>query len=208
MINDAYAAIGYGAGGISAPGPVSLVADNNTTPASQVNSSVLANQIGGGPLGGAFGGPVAAGTPPVMGGPGGLGGGAQADFDSLIDLIISTVASDTWVENGGGQGDIRPFPTNLSLVISQTQQVHEEIADLLEQLRRLQDLQVTIEVRFIRLADDFFERIGIDFDFNIEDKTLLQPDPDDDDPQAPLLFPGADFEPRRESATVGLEPTM
>ena len=41
----------------------------------------------------------------------------------------------------------------------------------------------------------------------IEDKTLLQPDPDDDDPQAPLLFPGADFEPRRESATVGLEPT-
>ena len=37
------------------------------------------------------------------------GGGAQADFDSLIDLIQSTVAPDTWVENGGGQGAIRPF---------------------------------------------------------------------------------------------------
>jgi general secretion pathway protein D len=46
--------------------------------------------------------------------------------------------------------------------------VHEEIADLLEQLRRLQDLQVTIEVRFITLADTFFERIGVDFDFNIQ----------------------------------------
>jgi general secretion pathway protein D len=46
--------------------------------------------------------------------------------------------------------------------------VHEEIADLLEQLRRLQDLQVTIEVRFISLNDTFFERIGVDFDFNIQ----------------------------------------
>lgn len=55
------------------------------------------------------------------------------------------------------------------MVISQTQDVHEQIADLLDQLRRLQDLQVTIEVRFITLNDSFFERIGIDFDFAIDD---------------------------------------
>jgi hypothetical protein len=55
----------------------------------------------------------------------------------------------------------------LSLVISQTEDVHEEIVDLLEQLRRNQDLQVTIEVRFITLSDTFFERIGVDFDFNV-----------------------------------------
>ena len=61
-----------------------------------------------------------------------------------------------------------PFQTNLSLVVSQTQEVHEEIADLLDQLRRLQDLQVTIEVRFITLDDAFAERIGVDFDFNIQ----------------------------------------
>ncbi len=48
----------------------------------------------------------------------------------------------------------------MSLVIRQTQQVHDEIADLLEQLRRLQDLQVTIEVRFVTVSDRFFERIG------------------------------------------------
>jgi len=52
-------------------------------------------------------------------------------------------------------------------VVSQTQEVHEEIVDLLEQLRKLQDLQVTIEVRFITLEDDFFERIGVDFNFEI-----------------------------------------
>jgi general secretion pathway protein D len=61
----------------------------------------------------------------------------------------------------------------LSLVVSQTQDVHERIVDLLDQLRRLQDLQVTIEVRFIILNDDFFERIGIDFDFNIDSNTNL-----------------------------------
>lgn len=59
-------------------------------------------------------------------------------FDPLIDLIVSTVATETWSENGGGCGEVRPFLTNRSLVISNTQNVHEEIADLLEHLRRLQ----------------------------------------------------------------------
>jgi general secretion pathway protein D len=94
----------------------------------------------------------------------------MADFDTLINLITTTIAPQTW-EALGGPGSIEGFPTNLSLVISQTQEVHEQIADLLDQLRRLQDLQVTIEVRFITLNDRFFERIGIDFDFNIEDNS-------------------------------------
>jgi Protein of unknown function (DUF1598) len=41
------------------------------------------------------------------------GAGANADFDSLIDLITSTVAVDTWADNGGGQAEIRPFPTGV-----------------------------------------------------------------------------------------------
>jgi general secretion pathway protein D len=111
---------------------------------------------------------------------------------------VSTVQTETWAENGGGEAEIRPFPTNLSLVISQTQAVHEEIADLLEQLRRLQDLQVTIEVRFIRLSDSFFERIGIDFDMNVEDRGV--------DTNATLPT-GTTFEPAgRRSNTVGLLP--
>lgn len=97
-------------------------------------------------------------------GPGGVSGGTQPDFDSLIELITSTIAPTTW-DDVGGPGSLTPH--NLSLVISQTQEVHEEIADLLEQLRRLQDLQVTIEVRFITLNDNYFERIGVNFDFEI-----------------------------------------
>jgi general secretion pathway protein D len=110
--------------------------------------------------------PNSGATPTIPFGPPTVGGG-QADFQSLIDLIQSTVAADTW-DTTGGPGAIKPFDTNLSLVVSQTQEVHEEIADLLEQLRRLQDLQVTIEVRFVSLNDTFFERIGVDFDFNIQ----------------------------------------
>ncbi len=105
-------------------------------------------------------------TPSIPFGPA-VGGGAQADFQSLINLITETIAPTTWA-TVGGPGTIREFATNLSLVISQTQDVHDKIADLLDQLRRLQDLQVTIEVRFISLSDTFFERIGVDFDFNIQ----------------------------------------
>jgi general secretion pathway protein D len=110
--------------------------------------------------------PVMGSSPSIPFGPPTVGGG-QADFQTLINLIQQTVAPTTW-NTVGGTGAIQPFPTNLSIVVSQTQEVHEEIADLLDQLRRLQDLQVTIEVRFITLSDRFFERIGVDFDFNIQ----------------------------------------
>ena len=104
----------------------------------------------------------------------------NTDFSPLMDLITSTIAPDSW-EQTGGEATVKPFETTLSLIIRQTQKVHEEIADLLSQLRRLQDLQVTIEVRFVTVSDRFFERIGIDFDFNIKpsvgypkfDNTLL-----------------------------------
>lgn len=94
----------------------------------------------------------------------------NADFSSLTDLITSTISPESW-EQSGGEASLKPYPGTLSLVIRQTQKVHEEIHDLLEQLRRLQDLQVTIEVRFVTVADRFFERIGIDFDFNIKPTT-------------------------------------
>jgi hypothetical protein len=37
------------------------------------------------------------------------GGGAQADFDTLIDLIVATIAPDTW-DDVGGDGSIQGFP--------------------------------------------------------------------------------------------------
>jgi general secretion pathway protein D len=141
--------------------PLTVVASRDGKQASgMINPAVLTQNMSN-PMSGT-------GGVPMGGGPGGLGGGPQADFDSLINLITSTVAPTTW-DDVGGPGSIAPFETNLSIVVSQTQAVHEQIVDLLEQLRRLQDLQVTIEVRFLTLNDNFFERIGVDFDFDIDD---------------------------------------
>lgn len=161
-IKSAHDALGYG-GSPSSLRQVPITLANNEGEANS-NTSVLAQMGAAGMLPS-----LNSGQEPSRGfGPGGMGGAAMADFDSLIELITSTIAPDEWAEVGGA-GAIEEYETTLSLVISQTQEVHEQIADLLDQLRRLQDLQVTIEVRFITLNDDFFERIGMDFDFSIDD---------------------------------------
>jgi len=162
--------MGFGGGstfGSSTTTPMAVVAsrDGKGNSAS-INSNLLAQISSSSSAGAGMNGMPK--NLPVGSGPGGLGGGAQADFDSLIDLIKTTIKPQSW-DDAGGVGSISPFETNLSLVVSQTQDVHEELADLLEQLRRLQDLQVTIEVRFITLNDNFFERVGLSFDFNIQD---------------------------------------
>lgn len=95
------------------------------------------------------------------------------DFDSLVDLITTTVEPGAW-DIDGGAGTLAGDENTLSLVIRQTPAVHEQIVDLLNQLRKLQDLQVTVEVRFVSVTDRFFERIGVDFDFNVQD-TLGDP---------------------------------
>ncbi|MBX3420491.1 MAG: general secretion pathway protein GspD [Pirellulaceae bacterium] len=115
-------------------------------------------------------GPVMGGPPIMaMGSPSPIGGGgAAADFASLMNLIQQTIEPDNWAANGGTSTMLQ-YPANLSLVVSAPQTTHEKIADLLESLRRLQDLQVTIEVKFITLTDNFFERMGVDFDLRVED---------------------------------------
>jgi len=109
--------------------------------------------------------------PPSIGNPGGI---TEADFDDLIELIQETIDPDSWEENGG-TGRLRPFASNLSLVVTATQEVQDQIQDLLTRLRQLNDVQIVIEVRFITLNDDFFERLGIDFDFKLEDGSNLTP---------------------------------
>ena len=100
-------------------------------------------------------------------------GSRDNDFSGLIDLITTTVEPGSWSIDGG-DGQVATNENTLSLVIRQTAAVHDQISDLLSQLRKLQDLQVTVEVRFISVSDRFFERIGVDFDFNVQD-TLGDP---------------------------------
>lgn len=124
-----------------------------------------------GPVSGSNPGFMQAGAIPIQAGP------APAKYDDLMSLIQQTIEPDSWQSNGGSS-TITPFAGNLSLVVSAPQTTHEKLADLLASLRRLQDLQVTIEVRFITLNDNFFERMGVDFDFKIDDNARGLPQED------------------------------
>ena len=98
-----------------------------------------------------------------------LGGVTEQDFQPLIDLIQNTIKPDSWQDTGQGLGTLQAFVPNLSLIVSQSQEVQDEIQDLLKKLRELNDVQIVVEVRFVSLRDEFFERVGIDFDFSIND---------------------------------------
>ncbi|QDU54115.1 hypothetical protein [Aeoliella mucimassa] len=57
-------------------------------------------------------------------------------FDGLTALIHSTISSEIWAVNGGPMSNVHPFPSNKSLVVVCDLNTHDQIAELLEQLRR------------------------------------------------------------------------
>ncbi len=147
--------------------------------------SPLPGNLMGGSMGSGFGGNG-------FGAPNGaMGGAANADFDTLINLIQDVIPGDWETED-----TITRFPSNLSLIVNAPLETHEDIQALLKQLRALQNLQVTIEIKFIALTDNFGERMGVDFDFNIDDNNSSRPGLEG-------VFAGRDDEGR--SSSVGLQ---
>jgi type II secretory pathway component GspD/PulD (secretin) len=99
----------------------------------------------------------------------------QSMEDILIRLISETIEPYSWADKGG-TGKIEYYPLGMSLVVSQTPDIQEQVQQLLDRLRELQELQVTVEVRFVTLSESFYERIGIDFDVQIDDdQTRFEP---------------------------------
>lgn len=91
----------------------------------------------------------------------------QTMHEMLIKLIQNTINPGSWADVGGA-GTIDYMPIGMALVINQTPDVQEQVFELLQALRRLQDLQVSLEIRLISLSETFFERIGLDFNLNIK----------------------------------------
>ncbi len=92
--------------------------------------------------------------------------------DLLIDLIKGTIAPQSW-KDMGGPGTIQYYPLGMALVINQAQEVQEDVENLLKALRRLQDMEIAIEMRVVLVAESFYERIGMDFDVNL--RTPINP---------------------------------
>jgi Flp pilus assembly secretin CpaC len=77
--------------------------------------------------------------------------------DELMKLIRATVAPQTWSDKGG-QGTMQYFSIGMGLVIQQTPERHEKIRSLLADLRRLQDMEVAVEIRLINLSEGYKEK--------------------------------------------------
>lgn len=86
---------------------------------------------------GAAAGRVAARRPRAAPGPasGNQAGAAADNAQQLVDLIRNTVAPTTW-DVRGGPGTIDYWSPGHAMVILQTEPVQEDVADLLDQLRR------------------------------------------------------------------------
>ncbi len=134
------------------------------TPGSMAGGSSVGSPLGSSSQNGS-GGQFASSQPgeqqQVQGGP------SNAMPQQLIQLLKSSVDPNSW-NDSAGPGTIDYFPLGMTLIINQTPDIQEQIADLLAQLRRLQDLEVAIEIRLISLSDNFFERMGVNFDVNIK----------------------------------------
>lgn len=118
---------------------------------------------GGGGAGGAGGG---------QGGGGlfqGDGGGDEEEFgqdedplEPIIDLIQETIDPESWREAGGNVGAISSHQQQL--IVTQTATAHSELRDLLSQLRQARALQIAVEARYITIARNWLEQIGVDLD--------------------------------------------
>ena len=85
----------------------------------------------------------------------------KSQEDKLMQVISSTISPKTWTEQGG-EGFQVYHPLTLSLVVQQTTDVHENIQDLLASLRRLMDVQVALEIRFVTMSTETVEALGLE----------------------------------------------
>lgn len=88
--------------------------------------------------------------------------------NKIKDLIRTTIDKESWgAPTGSGPGSIDEIYG--TLVVNQTAENHQALANLIEQLRETNNLQVSIEARFISVSSGFLNSIGVNMDayFNI-----------------------------------------
>jgi len=90
----------------------------------------------------------------------------------LIKLIQNTVAPETWADRGG-RGTIEAMQIGMAIVVNQTPEVQEQIGALLDGLRRLQDIQIALEVRVMSVGECLFEQFADDFGLLRQPTALL-----------------------------------
>ncbi|MEW6252229.1 MAG: hypothetical protein AB1716_16445, partial [Planctomycetota bacterium] len=83
--------------------------------------------------------------------------------EQIMDIIRQTVEPDSWRETGGGDASLREL--NGQLIVYNTSAAHQQVTDLLSQLREQRALQISVEARFLNVTNNFLEEFGVDLDF-------------------------------------------
>ena len=81
----------------------------------------------------------------------------------LMKLITDTVRPASWSDRGGNC-TIDYSPVGQALVVNAPAETQDQVQALLERLRKFQDVNLTFEMRFITVPEEFFERFGLDLD--------------------------------------------
>jgi hypothetical protein len=76
----------------------------------------------------------------------------------LINKITKTVSPSTW-KNAGGSGTISYFPLGMNLVVNNAPRVQAQVRDLLETMRRVQNVQVCAETRILALDTASYHKL-------------------------------------------------
>ncbi|MBA3315419.1 MAG: M48 family metalloprotease [Planctomycetota bacterium] len=122
-------------------------------------------------------------------------------FERLIELITGTIEPGSW-ETVGGNGVIRANESTLSLVVRQTRQVHDQILDLLDHLRRHQGEKAERERQEAISRMQEAERIGAAWPINRTHKTPLKPTMESSQMKRPALPTKAPEEPSQPAAPL------
>jgi hypothetical protein len=76
----------------------------------------------------------------------------------LVGKIVRSIAPETW-EDRGGAGTVQYFPMSMSLVVVNSASVQAQVRNLLETMRRVQDVQVVTEMRVVSVAAAVFRKL-------------------------------------------------
>jgi hypothetical protein len=78
----------------------------------------------------------------------------------LIKMITCSIKPESWSEMGG-LGTIDYTPVGMALVVNQTPDIQEQVTELLGALRRLTEVEVAIEVCFIKAPAALVDSLGL-----------------------------------------------
>ncbi len=87
----------------------------------------------------------------------------EGEMKSLVELIRKVVRPSSWQTSGGQHSSILARRDG-NIVVTQTALGHEQIFNILDQLREDRTVQISVEARFLTVSSNFLEDMGIDLD--------------------------------------------